>query len=191
MKIRTLGIDPALRNFGFAVADINLATSEIKVIDLVLSQTEAESAKKRKIRKNADDINRAQAHVNMIQELIDKYSVELVCAEVPVGSQSARAMANYGICIGILAGINLPLIQVSPTEVKMSAVGIKTATKKEMIDWAYATYPNLPWLTRKLRGKLVLKESNEHLADACGVLNALVATKDWENYIQPRLSSPA
>lgn len=66
--------------------------------------------------------------------------VNMVVVEVPVGSQSARSMASYGICIGILASITKPMIQVTPTEVKMATVGSKTASKQDMIDWATSAY---------------------------------------------------
>ncbi len=92
-------------------------------------------------------------------------------SEVPSGAQSARAAFMLGSVVGVLASCPVPLIQVSPIEVKKATVGKKTASKQEMIDWAVARYPDLPWLRRKSRGELVLVNKNEHLADAVATLH--------------------
>jgi Holliday junction resolvasome RuvABC endonuclease subunit len=93
-------------------------------------------------------------------------------AEVPVMITSANpriaSLANYnaGMMVGVLASLNIPLIQVFPKDVKMTATGLKDACKEEMIEWAMNKYPGAPWLMRKLRGKMVPVAANEHLADA-------------------------
>lgn len=175
--IRILGIDPALRNFGFAVGEIDLENNECKILDLYLSQTKPE--KKRRGRKSYEDLNCATVHSKAIDELIKKWNIDYVSAEIPIGSQSARAMASYGICIGIISNIPKRLFRVTPDEVKLAGCGIKTATKEEMIEWATAKYPNSPWRRRKVEGKLEFKNDNEHLADACGVIEATLKTKEW------------
>lgn len=175
--IRILGIDPALRNFGFAIGEIDLKTNECKILDLYLSQTKPE--KKRKNRKSFEDLNCATVHSKAIDELIKKWNIDYVSAEIPIGSQSARAMASYGICIGIISNLPKKLFRVTPDEVKLAGCGFKTATKEEMIEWATTKFPNSPWRTRKVKGKLELKNDNEHLADACGVIEATLKTKEW------------
>jgi Holliday junction resolvasome RuvABC endonuclease subunit len=89
-------------------------------------------------------------------------------------------MASYGVCIGVLAACPGGVIEVTPTEVKVAATGHKTATKEEMIDWAFSKFPNAQWLVRKTNGDSVLKKENEHLADAIGAINAGLRTKQWE-----------
>ena len=79
------------------------------------------------VRKNSDDLNRARKHSEILKEILK--DVDIVMVEIPVGSQTARAMASYGICIGILSQIETAMIQVTPTEVKVAATGNKTATK--------------------------------------------------------------
>lgn len=72
--------------------------------------------------------------------------------EVPVGSKSARAMASYGVCVGVLGGLRAsgtPFFEVTPTEVKVTSVGKKTATKEEMIAWAMAKHPEAPGPCRR------------------------------------------
>ncbi len=81
-------------------------------------------------------------------------------------------MASYGMCIGLLASIQVPLIQVTPAEVKLAACKSKVATKQQMINWATTNYPGANWCKRKLKGVEVLTDKNEHLADALGAIYA-------------------
>lgn len=174
--ITVVGIDPALRNFGYAVATIDLETDKIlEVTELHLGKTSDEKGKQ--VRRNSDDLRRAKQHVVAMKEICKGKAIAFV--EVPVGSQSARAMASYGICIGILASCPLGIVEVTPSEVKKEATGYKTATKEEMIEWAHGLFPKAPWLTRKANGKTVLKNENEHLADAIGAINAGLRTSQW------------
>ncbi|MEZ6841385.1 hypothetical protein ABVN80_15055 [Acinetobacter baumannii] len=110
--------------------------------------------------------------------------LHLLICEVPVGSQSARAMASYGICIGVLSSCPLPLIQVTPTEVKLAGTGIKTATKGEMIEAAMNAHPEAKWPMRKIKGVLEPLSSNEHLADATFAIKAGLDTDEFKSAIQ-------
>lgn len=176
-EILAVGIDPALRNFGFAVARIDVENDKIlEIVDLKLVKTEDEKGKT--VRRNSDDLRRAKAHVNAMLEICKGKAIAF--AEIPVGSQSARAMASYGVCIGVLASCPIGMIEVTPSEVKKEATGYKTATKEEMIEWAHDLFPKAPWLTRKSNGKTVLKNENEHLADAIGAINAGIRTNQWK-----------
>lgn len=173
--IRIVGIDPALRNFGFAQATLNTETLEYTIDNLMLVESENEAGKV--VRKNSDDLRRA---TDLYQGLIKACKgATFAIAEVPVGSQSARAMASYGMCVGVLAACPIPLIQVMPSEVKMAAVGSKTAGKEEMIEWAMAKHPAAPWLMRKLKGRLVPMNDNEHLADAIAAIEAGIQTNQF------------
>ena len=177
-NLKILGIDPALRNFGYAIASVSVDTGEILSIDdLVLIKTEDDAGKK--VRRNSDDLRRAKIHVDALKRLCK--GVDFAMAEVPVGSQSARAMASYGVCIGVLAACEVPLIQVTPTENKVCATGKKTATKEEMIEWAHGKFPDAPWLMRKSKGQMVMKNENEHLADAVGAVYAGLQTDEWKH----------
>lgn len=176
MKIQIVGCDPAMRNFGFAKATLDLDTMEYKVNDLILIQSENEAGKT--VRKNSDDIRRARV---LYEGMIEACNGSVIMvAEVPVGSQSARAMASYGICAALLAACPIPLIEVTPSEVKLAAVGFKTASKEEMIAWAMAKFPDAPWKTRMLKGKRVPVADNEHLADAVAAIEAGLKTQQFK-----------
>lgn len=188
MLIKVAGLDPSLNNLGMARGVYDTDTDKLTITALELVKTENETAKV--VRRNSDDIRRAS-------ELIDGMStwlgsdIGITFAEIPVGSQSARAMASYGICVGILASVGKAgsyrgrLIQVTPTEVKKFATGSKNASKHEMIEWAHGQWPNaIGWLTRKVKGEVKLIDANEHLADACGAINAGIRTDEFKTLIQ-------
>jgi hypothetical protein len=177
-KIDIVGIDISLRNLGVSKGTIDLLTGEISINDLVLTETKAGDKKTAKVvRKNSEDLERAID----LREALHKQceGAKLAFVEIPVGSQSARAMASYGICIGVLASCPIPIVQVTPTEVKLAGAGHKTATKDEMIEWAVAKYPKAPWLKVKRKGKVEIVAKNEHLADAIAAIHAGVLTDQF------------
>lgn len=177
--IKIVGIDPSLRNFGFAQALLNIHTLEYTIENLILVESENEAGKV--VRKNSDDLRRASTLYNGLVRACAGAS--LAIAEVPVGSQSARAMASYGMCVGVLAACPVPLIQVTPAEVKLAAVGNKQAAKEEMIEWAMAKHPGANWLMRKSKGRMVPMNDNEHLADACAAIEAGLLTDQFQQAI--------
>lgn len=180
-KMMVLGLDPSLRSFGFALAELDLRTMEFDVKELLLVETEATKMKK-VVRKNSDDLERCRTLAIAVRKMQAK--AQMCFAEVPVGSQSARAMTSYGICLALLGTIDIPLIQLTPTEVKMAAVGTRDATKREMIDWAAGKFPRADWLRKA--GRLI--DKNEHLADAVASINAGLVNEDFRALVAMRQS---
>ena len=178
--MRVAGLDPSLSNFGMVKGSLgfNQGFPVFDLEELLLQESKSDKANAKVVRKNSDDINRARSLHDAMQGFIQ--DVDLVIVEVPVGSQSARAMASYGICVGLLSSISQPLIQVTPSEVKLVAVGSKTASKAQMIDWATNLYPNANWLKHKQKGEWVLGNKNEHLADALAAVHAGLATETFK-----------
>lgn len=176
--LKIVGLDPSMSNFGMVKLDLNVDTLELDNLKLVLSESINQSDYK-SVRQNSKDLNTAVKHFQALEDfLID---ADIVIAEVPVGSQSARAMVSYGMCVGLLASIKKPLIQVTPNEVKLAAVNSKTATKAEMIDWAYEKFPNAGWLSTKRNGTISLIGKNEHLADALAAVYAGLRTSEFKS----------
>lgn len=180
MKI--IGVDPSLRNFGIVVAELDVDSMKFKIQEMELIKPEAaDKASRKVVRKNSDDLGRAKALHDGFVEACRGASIAFV--EVPVGSQSARAMASYGICIGVLAACPIPMIQLTPAEVKVAMTGEKTATKEEMIEAAIKEHPEAKWLTRRIKGKLSLIGDNEHLADATGAITAGIQTNEFKGMV--------
>lgn len=176
MKI--IGVDPSLRNFGIVSAELDIQTMKFKITDMNLVESEDNAKKQKTVRKNSDDLRRARLLHHGFVEACQDASFAFV--EVPVGSQSARAMASYGICIGVLSACPVAMIQVTPSEVKHAMTGIKTATKDEMIEAAVNAHPYAKWMTRKSKGETVLMNDNEHLADAVGAIQAGLNTDEFK-----------
>ncbi|MCG5512790.1 hypothetical protein [Ectothiorhodospira shaposhnikovii] len=175
-QIMVAGIDPSLRNLGTVRALIDPITRRVEVVGMTLYTTE--SRDKKTVRKNSDDLRRARELRSGIDRACVNCSVAMV--EVPVGSQSARASWGLGIAVGVLASCPVPMIEVTPTEVKLATVGSKTASKEDMILWAMERHPNAPWIRRKMKGKEVITNANEHLADALGTIYAGLHTETFQ-----------
>jgi len=176
MEIRVVGVDAAFRNFGIVAATVNSETLAINVMAMELFKTDGQAGKT--VRKNSDDIRRARIILKGFHEYANVAAVAI--AEVPTGTQSARASWTLGITVGILAACPVPLIEVTPSEVKLASVGNKTASKSEMIKWAHDKHPEASWLKRKLKGEYVLLNENEHLADALASIYAGVQSQQFQ-----------
>ena len=171
-KIIIAGLDGSLRNFGMVKFSYDVLTGERKVLDMKLVETEKDKTKS--VRASSDNLLRAQTIAKGMRDFLQ--DVTVCFAEVPSGGQDYNAVLGFGITIGIYAGITIPLLEVSPSETKKETVGTRTASKQEMIDWAFQQYPEAPWLLTKRKGVMVPVLKNEHLADACAITHAGVVT---------------
>ena len=72
----------------------------------------------------------------------------------------------------------------SPEEVKKASVGIKTATKAQMIEWAVAKHPEANWPTYKQHGEDVISEAKaEHMADAVATIYAGLSCQPFQQML--------
>ncbi|AYA64338.1 hypothetical protein [Alteromonas sp. RKMC-009] len=173
------GLDPSLSNLGMVKGHFDGVAFDPHELKLV--QTSADKSAKKQVRKNSQDLQRCRELHDGLHKFIE--GVDLIFVEVPVGSQSARAMMSYGACVQLLAGIKIPLIEVTPNEVKLAATGDKNATKQDMITWAVNKYPNVKWLTQKRNGHQVITAKNEHLADAVAAVEAGMQTDTFKQLL--------
>lgn len=179
MEIKVLGMDPSLRNWGLAEATLDLKTGILSVP--VLSLVQPQDMKGKQVRQNSKDLHVSEQLASSVLTAVAPAKVIFV--EVPVGSKSARAMASYGICVGILGAIRatgIPLIEVTALEVKKTFTGNPNATKREMIDKAAEIYPtaNFPRHAGKIPDKA------EHMADAIASIHAGVRTPTFQNLMR-------
>lgn len=173
--LQIIGIDPSMSNLGFAHGTLDLSNLDWSVSSVELTQTVKGTDKT--VRKSSDDFDRSRLLYEALKAAEAGKAIAFV--EMPIGSQSAAAMKSYGMCIQLIASLDIPVIQVSPNEVKKFATGDRMATKEEMIAWAYEKFPNINWLKRG--EKLIAK--NEHLADAIGAINAGLKSDDFKALI--------
>jgi Holliday junction resolvasome RuvABC endonuclease subunit len=180
--IKVLGIDPSLTHTGYAIAEVCTVKRQIvRVIETATIITAP--TKSKQVRKSSDDMHRARVIAGALSSAITEHSIKVGSAEIPSGSQSASAIKAFGISIGILASLTIPLIELSPREVKMATVGKATADKEDMVRWAVTKTVNDPivWNTSKAandwaipHGKGFVTKTVEHEADAiCGIEAAI------------------
>lgn len=180
--VTVLGLDPSLSNLGCFKA--KLAIENGKVVDLIplkLALTKTKKNPCKTVRVNSSDVERCRLlHSGLNECLTD--DVDLVFVELPVGSQSARAMVSYGACISLIASISsVPVIQLLPIDLKLAACNKKTATKQEMIDWAVKHFPEENWI--KSQGSGNIHADNEHIADALASIVAGVKTDEFKTLL--------
>lgn len=190
--ITMMGIDPSLTATGWTIAQVDTETCKIvSIVELGLIETAP--TKNKQVRKSSDTLARARTIAQKLNERMRFHGVKVGVSEVPSGAQSASASHAFGICVGILASVPIPLIEVSPTEVKVAATGSKIADKEDMVRWAltvpgaeeafFASEVDL-WAARandwefKVRGKNVGKKA-EHPADAVGAVEAALKSNQF------------
>lgn len=179
-QLRVVAFDPSLRNWGYARGILDLSTGKPQIEKIGVINPVFPTGKQ--VRQNSKDLESALQLSKGAWEVA--FDAQAIFVEVPVGSQSARAMASYGICVGILGALKtgcIPMFEVSPTEVKMAAVGIKTATKDQMIDWAVQQHPEANWPFYNQKGEQLLsREKAEHMADAIAAIYAGTGTASFK-----------
>ena len=175
--LKVLGLDPSLNNWGIAAGTYDTVTKKLTIKHVAVIKRLKDDSKR--VRQNSKDI--AASHAIMVG--LKPYLAEkpVVFAEVPIGSQSARAMASYGICVGVLGAVRAmghPFFEVTPTEVKLAACNDKNATKDDMINYGLREHPEANW-PRKSDGSVVAG-SAEHMADACGAIVAGLTGNEFQ-----------
>lgn len=190
-KLHVAGWDPSLRHWGIACGVYDTQTKQLKITHVSVSEPVISTGKQ--VRQNSKDLAAAEQHTAALLPVLKQASAIFV--EVPVGSQSARAMASYALCVGVLGAIRqlgYPFYELTPSEVKRIATGKATATKKEMIDWAVKKHPEAKWPHYKKKGQLVLTESQaEHIADAIATIYAGINSNEFQRVLPHPLLTTA
>lgn len=179
-----VGFDPSLRNWGIAKGvlipsqEMQLRIDWLDVIQPVLPTG-------KQVRQNSVDLESAKQLYEGAWQAAQ--GAHAIFVEVPVGSQSARAMASYGICVGVLGALRtsgVPFFEVTPTEVKLASAGKKTATKAEMIEWGVKHHPEAQWPTYLSNGTMKISEAKaEHMADAIAAIYAGIACNSFQQML--------
>ena len=181
--LRIVGFDPSLRNWGVAIGTFSKSTSQVAIRDVSVIQPVLSTGKQ--VRQNSLDLESAKQLC--AAALIAAKDAQAIFVEVPVGSQSARAMASYGICVGVLGALRatgIPFYEVTPTEVKLAGPGYKNATKQDMIAWAIKQHPEANWPMYKQNGKHCISEAKaEHQADAVAAIYAGISCNCFQQML--------
>ena len=178
--VEVIGFDPSMNNWGVAkgvvdprdISTLKIHTLDVISIDVPTSKT---------VRQNSKDLLVSTGLHKAAY--IHAKGVKLSFAEVPHGSQSARAMASYGICVGVLGSLRnsgFNFHEVTANEVK-KVIGIDKPSKRDVIQWAYDRHPDAPWPFRKKGGESTIVESKaNHMADAIVAIYAGFNTQSFK-----------
>lgn len=158
MPTKILSLDPSLNNWGYAILDYepNLNTLTLQHCGVI----NPPKGNKYLPKQNQKDIATATNIYQELYYLINK--VDIWVAEIPIGSQSSRAMVSYALCCGVIGSLtchNPKLIQISPYEVK-KYIGDKTTDKQQIINWVRQQHPQTQHLIPQAKNKA------EHICDA-------------------------
>lgn len=179
--LTVVGFDPSLSNWGIARGNLTIANGghlDIVALD-VIQPTFSDS---KQVRNSSKDLERAEQLARGAWAAAQ--GADAIFVEVPHGSQSARAMASYAICIGVLASLRaqgIPFFELSEAEVKLATLKKKgKTTKQEMIDWAMRMQPGAPW---PYHNGAINASKAEHMADATGAIYAGLKDKLFQQMI--------
>lgn len=176
--LKVVGLDPSLRNWGIAIGSIPLDTGILTITDIKTICTEP-MPKGSKETKSTHDINTAKHLYQGVQDAVS--DADIVCVEVPYGSQDVKAAVGRGICLGVLGSLEpTNFIYVTPQSVK-KIIGSPSATKAESVALAHKRHPEADW--PMWNGKVSVGKS-EHCADAIHAIYAAAQTKTFKALIQ-------
>jgi len=156
-----LALDVAFANMGWSV----LEGGKIAAFGTIRTEKD-----KRKTTRVSDDRAARAAYLACELDIVIKTSnVKGIIAELPSGSQNAVAASLMayasGVVVGVAAANNLPCEWISEGDSKKAAIGKRSATKEEMMEWARAAYPGVEFPKAKCHF--------EHVADSLAAYNGL------------------
>lgn len=156
-----LSLDIAFANTGWVVLEQGHPVS--------FGTIRTEKDKRKSTRVSDDRAARAAFTASELDRLIREYQPKGLIGELPGGSQSAAAATLLGYASGVVVAVatchKLPCEWISEGDSKKAAIGKRTGTKEEMMEWARKTWPAIEFPTTKAHF--------EHVADALAAYNGL------------------
>ncbi len=171
-----LGLDPGFANLGHTLVKYGPDGKEVP-LSMGLFETE-KSEKKTKVLSANDNFRRTQEISRFLRSMFDgpHGRVTAVCAEAMSFPRSSSVAAKMAMAWGVIATLteqfDIPLLQVTPMELKVALTGNKKASKEDVEKSLVDRFP---------KGSLdalvvdVTASKHEHPFDALG---AVVACRD-------------
>lgn len=160
--VRVLGVDPGLANLGLAVLRLS-SSSRSGTVELLRALKTKPPQKRRRLLQADADADRLRYLLGCIRETMEEHRPAVVVYEAPVGGRSARGVKSLAYVVGSLVTLcderSLPLLSVSPTDVKVEATGIRNASKEAVVEAMRKRFPSDCWAD-------VLPSAVDHAADA-------------------------
>lgn len=161
-----ISIDPGFASTGYAVWGLSKISSDLIGFGVI----KTEKSQRKTTRVSDDDASRCCDIAEGLHDLIKKYNPDVALMELPIsGAKSATAlkcMSMASACaIAAFKVLEIPVEFAAPQEVKLAAIGKRSATKGEMIAWAKEIYPHDDYPKAAA--------TMEHIADAIAVFHKL------------------
>jgi Holliday junction resolvasome RuvABC endonuclease subunit len=177
-----LVLDPAMANTGYLIVKLENGKETLEECGVIQTKLD----KRDYIA--FDNVRRFQKIYRKLKELHEEYGYKAVLAEIPTGSQSAKAATGFGGVAGVLGCLVIDLSLVNiwklPQQVKKCLCGSGKASKGDMVRAAADIFPSSIEQFITKRGKFRIhdkrvKGSYEHVADAVGVFKTCRKTNDY------------
>lgn len=180
--VSILGLDTGLGHFGYAVLSFHRSESSGRLALTAAGGpvfsviTTNKSDKKRQVAATEDNIRRCRELTPPLLRLIHPSSglnVRALIVEAMSFPRNASAVAKIGMAFGVVAILsevfNLPVVQLSPQEVKKRLCGRQNASKEEIQSVVSLLYP--------MTVGVVSNGLAEHAYDALAVAHASLDTE--------------
>lgn len=184
-----LGLDPGLSFFGYAVADIDLASRKIiRTRELGTLKTERDTHAQ--IRRTSDDLRRARCLHRDLSAVVDRHAINVAACEMVSTSPHARPSHAFGIMLGLVASFDFYLIELLPAQIKSAVAGNRHAPKDAIIRWALEVTAKDPvsWPTSARQNRMDLTYRAKHVtaqashqADALAAIQAALGTSQLDD----------
>lgn len=171
MKLKVLGLDPSLRNWGWVKGIYDTETQSLSFYDCGVILTKPD---KSKLKQSIKDKQTATTLYSGLIQLIQ--DTDIVCVELPHGSQSSRAMVSYAVCVAIIGCLQHSfknIVEVTALDVKRIVGDIDTS-KIQIISWVKDKHPELI---------LPQTSKDEHICDAVVSVYASLNQLKFESII--------
>lgn len=123
-----LGLDPGFASLGWSLHQPFPTWTVISAGAI----TTKKSPRKRAILSTSDNGRRLDELREFLQEVIETYHPVLICAESASMVRNAAVNFQLGLTWGMLRSRGIPILEVSPQELKKAATGSHMATKGEI-----------------------------------------------------------
>lgn len=167
-----LGIDPGFAHLGWAVAELEPGGEHLLGLGLF---TTKKSEEKLNVGAAGDNSRRARDVAEFLNNVIRTHNVRAICMESESFVRNASAAAKVARVLGVLDALStlhdIPLVQVSPQQIKLQVCGYRAASKSDM---EAAVGKRLVGGKRALNNLLVkvAPSKREHPIDAFGAVLA-------------------
>jgi len=168
--MRLVGVDP-----GFAYMGVCLAEYDGKLLQVQYMHVIETKKDQRRVLACNDNVKRARKLFLRLQNIVERYEPNVICAESMSFPRNASAAAKMAMSWGVIVSISemrgLPLpVQTSPQDIKLAVCDSKKASKEAMHVRLVNLYPEIEGLLDDIPAS-----RQEHPIDALG---AIVAALD-------------